>query len=49
MNFDEAIAETKHFIEVEAKLVGVEPEDLIKALKNEFEIDQFVEAVKNDT
>lgn len=46
MTLKEAVQETKHFIEIEAEQANVEPDDIIKELKEEFEIKEFVEATK---
>lgn len=37
MNLQEAVTETKNFIEAEAKLAGVEPEEIMRRIKDEIE------------
>ena len=46
MNLDEAVQETKNFIEAEAKLAGVEPEEIMRKIKNEIETKEFVEQTR---
>ncbi len=46
MNLEEAVAETKNFIKAEAKLANVEPEEIMKRLKDEVETAEFVESTR---
>ncbi len=46
LTLEEAVAETKNFIKAEAKLAGVEPEVIMRKLKDEVEVKEFVESTR---
>jgi len=46
MTLEEAVRETKNFIKVEAEQADVEPDKLIRELKDELETQEFVEATR---
>lgn len=46
MNLEEAVEETKNFIKAEAKLAGVEPDEIMDRLKGEVEKAEFVESTR---
>jgi len=46
LTLQEAVAETKNFIEAEAELVGVEPEVIMRKIKDEVETAEFVKSTQ---
>lgn len=46
MTLEEAVNETKNFIKIEAEQADVDPDTLIRELKDELETKEFVEATR---
>ncbi|MBS3789261.1 hypothetical protein KGY79_13835 [Candidatus Bipolaricaulota bacterium] len=46
MTLQEAVKETKNFIKIEAEQAGVDPEEIMRELKEELEVKEFVEATR---
>lgn len=46
MTLEEAVAETKNFIKTEAELAGVDPEVIMRKIKDEVETGEFVEETR---